>query len=63
MVKISCIKTSAKVLLFIVHKVNNNNDNNNDDDDDDDNNNNSCFNTGKFFSTVSCVKMGFVSNM
>ena len=32
-----------------------------DDDDDDDNKNNSY--TGKFFSAVSCVKIGFVSNM
>ena len=42
------------MLLFIVYK---------DDDDDDDNDNKNNFYTGKFFSAVSCVKIGFVSNM
>jgi len=53
-VKISRIKSSTEVLLFIFYK-------DDDDDDDDDNKNNSY--TGKFFSAVSCVKIGFVSNM
>jgi hypothetical protein len=56
----SCIKSSIEVLLFIVYK-----DDDDDDDEDDDNNNdnknNSCI--GQFFSAVSCVKMGFGSNM
>jgi len=56
MVKMSCIKSSIEVLLFIVYK-----DDDDDDDVDNDNKNNSY--TGKFFSAVSCVKIGFVSNM
>ena len=49
-VKMSCIKSSTEVLLFIVYK-------HHDDNEDYD------FYTGKFFSAASCVKMGFVSNM
>ena len=55
-VTMSCIKSGTEELLFIVYK----DDDDDDDDDDNDNKNNSY--TGKFFSAVSCVKMGFLSN-
>jgi len=58
--KMSCIKPSTEVLLFIVYKDDDDDDDDDGDDGNDDKNNSY---TGKFFSAVSCVKMGFVSNM